>query len=235
MVPAKKNFIDGFTSVQAVRRAGERQGVSAANKQKRQAPSRADKPPAKKADTRRAGHTAMPTRHKIECYACGYQHTVAGALKNILCPKCKKKLETGDKAVLGQWDENVSTISNVDIAADSVLGNVKVTGNTITLAGDARKATLKATSQIEVITGAQLDVTRVETHKLKIPAGSSIEINQTVDCVELEIGGELKANVIAKSRVNILEGGVLDGKVKSPALIVQDGGGLRADVDVRSR
>ncbi len=237
MAQGKTNLIDGFAAVQAVRRAQTKHG--GARKDSAQTPKPADKTPPKQSPAalpvKRVGHTAMPTRRSIICYECGYGHTVAGALHNSFCPKCRKKLETGDKVIEGNWDSDVKTIGNVSILPGSIVKTASVYGNNISIAGDVRQAELHATSGIEILSGAKLDVTHLKTVKLHIPAENCIKLSQQLTCRKLEIDGELHADIMAEEIVKITAGGLLKGKVSCPSLIVESGAGLVADVELRPK
>ena len=175
----------------------------------------------------------MPSRRTIICYECGYEHTVTGALHNSFCPKCRKKLETGDKQIQGPTAEAVRTIGSIEILPDALLEAVDIVGDRIRIAGDVRQATLRATTLIEILEGAKLDVGRLETDKLSVPAQNRVELTQPIQCQNLEISGTLLAQVTATGSVCIRPGGVLDGTLTCSSLVVEDGGGLRADVKLR--
>ncbi len=234
MAQGKTNLIDGFSSVQALRHAQKKHGGGRV-KVTREADTPAEKPPPSNVATHlsRVSHTAMPSRRAIICYECGYSHTVTGRLHNPFCPKCRKKLETDDRIIEGKWDSDVKTVGNVDIRSGSILEGVTVYGDRIVIAGDVRKAEIKATSQIDLLSGAMLDVTRLKTVTLRIPGKNRVTLAHPLHCKDLEIEGSLKAQVISGGTVRITAGGSLKGGLSCGLLIVEDGGGLIADVELR--
>ena len=121
----------------------------------------------------------------------------------------------------------------MDVHAAAVVGAVEIVGECIRIAGDVRKANLRATAVIELFDGAKLDVGRIETDKVVVVAGNGIRLTQPLTCRDLEIEGTLEADVKATGTVIIRPGGVLDGTLESPGFTVEEGGGLRASVQIR--
>jgi len=128
-------MIDGYTSVQAIRHKQEhaksenipnQAAGSVAEPHAASAESGGDLP--KKAAI---GRTALPTRHAITCYSCGYSFVVTGRLDKIFCPKCREQLETGDYDIEGEWSQDVLTVGKVYVHSGSVVKGARLTANDI--------------------------------------------------------------------------------------------------------
>ena len=65
---------------------------------------------------------------------------------------------------------------------------------------------------------------------LCIRKGGEFEISSTISCRDLDLEGKLKARIFADGMVRIKCGGILDGELHTPHLVVEDGGGLAAKV-----
>ncbi len=235
-----RGMIDGFSSVQAIRR---QDGVS-----KKQDP--ASKPEtatphapmgegggqSRSASSAGAaahiGTTAMPTRHELVCYSCGYAFTVTGRLEKLFCSKCRTQLETGSVRIEGNWSEDVKTVGVVEILPQAVVKGATLTGTDIRIAGDVTDATLKPTRRLELADGAQVPLAVLRDQDLWICEGAELRMDGPVYCRNIEIYGLLRADLYPSGSVTIKPGGCLSGSLQSAHLIVEDGGGLLADVRV---
>ena len=113
----KPGMIDGFMSVQAVRHQGDRApdqkpAKDAPAVEKTEASQSDSAQPQKKASI---GHTALPSRHELICYSCGYAFVVTGALNKVFCAKCREQLETGDHSIEGEWKQDIRTVGKVHV------------------------------------------------------------------------------------------------------------------------
>jgi cytoskeletal protein CcmA (bactofilin family) len=225
-------LIDGFTSVQALRRAG------VASQEARTQPSRT-RPPGPEARRKpdpdalkdaHIGHTAVPLRHEIVCYQCGYAFVLQGRVCKPLCPKCREFLDATDHVIDAEWSQDVKTVGTVDIRPEGVVRGARIVGRDIILAGNARDGALRAFRWLELKPGADFDFGRVEARDLRVRRGASLVLTQAVSCRNLELEGEVRAAVSATDCVTIRAGGMLVGEVRCPHLVVEEGGGLEADV-----
>ncbi|NLE42481.1 MAG: hypothetical protein GX615_11705 [Lentisphaerae bacterium] len=236
------NIIDGFNSVQAMKRASSRaparprvhDSADKAPPAEAPPPAAADAPPAP--PTRAGGHVVVPAKRLVICYACGYSHTISGKMHHSYCPKCRTNLNTEDVLVSGPRSEDVLTIGNVTIGPDaSFASGVKVTGQNILLDGDATPlASITATEAMEIGTHAKFDAAIVNNVSgvVRIPAGNDIALDSRLSCSELEIFGTLRASVSVMKSARIHPGGALIGAFHGPTLLMEDGGGLVGEVDL---
>lgn len=256
MAPRKTNVIDGFSSVQALKRVSERNAaaprtkkngdeptpkvVAAVAPKKRAAPAAAatsaDAAPntADRVYAKAASHSVVPTKRLVICYECGYSHNVSGKMHHSFCPKCKTELKTGDVTVDGDYAEDIKTIGDVVIAQTARLApGINITGQNITLDGDATQAaSVTITGTLELRTNAKFDGSRLNNTKgaVLIPAGNTVAIAPQLNCRTIKIAGRLKTMLVVAESAHILPGGCLEGAFEGPTLLMDDGAGLIADV-----
>ncbi len=186
--------------------------------------------------TRAASRVAVPTKRLVICYVCGYSHTLSGRMHNSLCPKCKTNLLTDDITVSGQRTEDILTIGNVMIGPESAFTpGLRVTGQNITLDGDVRSLiSITATESLEIRTNAKFEGVEIQnkTGKVVIAASCTITLDTPFVCDVLEVFGHLKASVQVASSAHLHDGSFLEGAFHGPLLLVDEGAGLVADVDL---
>jgi hypothetical protein len=226
--------LDGLSTVRAVRHAGGQPREA-----RFQAP-RTRPPPKQPADddalrATRIGHTAVPTRAEIVCYQCGYAFVIQGRIAKPLCPKCHEFLNTDDLVIASDWAEDVRTIGRITVKPEAVVHGARLSARDIVLAGNARECALLAFRRLELRPGAQLDWDRTEMLDLVVAGGMAVTPGRALNCRQLDLAGKLDAVVAAGEAVTIRAGGLLVGEVRSPRLIVEDGGGLRAQVHAGGR
>jgi len=239
MARADKNgMIDGYMAVQSVRRNSDRQ-------QDRSRPAPGPAEDASPAETPVSGtpgatgkphpfgQTALPTRHDIHCYACGYQFTVSGRLDRVLCPKCKEQLHTGDKTICGPFTGTIQTVGTVTIHSGASVSESEITASIIRIAGTCHKTRLHPGVRIELQTGADIDRARLETVDVVIEAGQVVNIEAELHCRTLHLMGRLRAHVTAREQVLLAAGASFQGRLQAPGLVIEDGAALRADLHIQ--
>jgi len=221
--------IDGFSSVQAIRRAQKRTDPRSA--------ATAGETPENKAegrDGKRAGakidHTVLPQKHEVVCYECDYIFMVSGRIQDTMCPKCHRSLRMEDLTINSKWSESIRTIGTVNIKAGTVLEGAEIRARDIILAGNAENGIIRAGRRLELHMGAKFNIAKTRMRDLIISKDADFSIPATVSLRNLEVGGTLKARIFADGVVVIKQGGILDGEVHTPRLVVEDGGGLKAQV-----
>lgn len=239
MAKAKKrpNVIDGFASVQAVRRSGKRSADARTRPSRSKLPvleeaesSKKEKKTAERSGAR-IGQTAVPEKHDIVCYECSYAFVLSGKIGTTICPKCHKSLNVGDHKVAKKASLTVKTIGAVEVTPEGELTEGSdIVARHMIIAGDVRNARIKCTGRIELCGGAQMDVKNVATKDLLVRTGCRIVISRKFECRDLEVLGDLKAKVRVTGTATIRPGGTLRGEVYTPHLVVEDGGGLSASV-----
>ena len=238
------NVIDGFASVQALKRVSARSAIKQRVHDSDGVELPEQEPVADGAGTanaaapfvKAAARVAVPTKRLVICYACGYSHTASGQMHNPYCPKCKTKLNAENVTVNGKRTEDILTIGNVVILPEAELApGLSITGQNIILDGDATSlASLTATELIELRTNAKFngETLHNRTGKVVIAADHAVALETPFTCNELEVRGMLNAKVSVTQSAHLYEGSLLEGSFHGPILCVDDGAGLIADVDL---
>lgn len=229
-------LIDGYTYVQALRQG------NAPVREFRPRPPRArpPAPPPRKpraeapAPPPHAGHTVMPVRFDIICYDCGYAYSMQGRIYKALCPKCRKFLDATDVVVDAEWQSDVRTIGTFTVHRTGVVRKASIVATDIVLAGDVRDATLRAMRRLEIRPGATFDLAQIAMRDILVHEGAELAPPNRLACRNVEVAGTLRARLDATGQVTIRPGGVLIGEVCGAHLVVEEGGGLRARVSIRS-
>lgn len=237
----KVGVIDGFTSVQAVRRAGRRSKGSRTRPSRSKLPAVEAKPEKKEKKkirskpATRIGHTVIPAKHEIVCYECGYTFTLQGRIHKPLCPKCHEFLDMTDHTIDSEWTKTIKTIGTVELKAEGVLKGAELIARDVILAGDAKDGAIRACRRLELCPGARFDIANVRMRDLVIRSGGKFTLRRKIVCRDLEIEGNFNARVYTEGIVTVKTGGFLLGEVHGPHLIVEEGGGLKAKVVVGIR
>ncbi len=226
--PDHNGMIDGYSSVQALRRL-DGKGSPRAKPPEESAPDEGATAPPKPASF---GHTALPTRHDLICYACGYAFVVTGRLDKVLCPKCKTWLETGDKHIDGAWSGNLKTVGRVYINSGATVSSSSIVATDIRVAGICRNTRLEPTRHLELDTGAQVELDKLSGQRLVIIEDAKLTFDEPLRCRSLEIRGELQADARPSEGGEIHPGGMFRGTLHAPRLIVHDGAGLKAHLHI---
>jgi cytoskeletal protein CcmA (bactofilin family) len=84
-----------------------------------------------------------------------------------------------------------------------------------------------------VIDGEVEGTIELGDHNLTIGVGASVVADLVADSVN--ISGTVKGNVTGRSSVQLRAGGVVEGDIKAPQLVMEDGAVLRGRVDAAGK
>lgn len=232
--------IGGLASVNAVRRAANsgnaqqfktRPSATTLSKEKQTAAGQKNKP----AVASHAKRTAMPAKHELLCYECGYSFKVTGMLKNIICPKCRTALCANDITIDTTWSKSVKTIATVIVTEAGIIKPCEIVARNIIIAGDAREvSSIRVGHMLNIDKGAKIDFSKIEFKHLAIKAGAKISFKDELFCNDAEIAGTIKGPLVSEGTVTIKPGGLLQGSLQGVHLIIEDGGGLKASLNIEN-
>jgi len=234
--------IDGFASVLAVRHASRKTtrdaapNASTTGKPPQQSiPTQGQPAEAPKGVTGRIARTILPERYEVACYECDYAFFMTGRLHETLCPKCRAHLMTGDYVIDKEWFQPVRTIGAVEIAQGGVLRGTDVVAGDVLLSGSSEFGGITAVRRLELMPTARFNISKLKVKDLIIRPGCDFILSQPVNCRNVEIEGRLNAIIFAEGWVVIRAGGVLQGEIDCAHLVVEEGGGLEAQVCAETR
>jgi len=228
----KTEFVDGFATLRATQRYGLEKKYSGAKPEEEAAPS-TNKPtgPPKSGGT--IGRTVMPTQYQIVCYACGYEFVIRGKAEATQCPKCGARLGLKDETITGAFSDELVTAGKVKLAKSALMNGGMITANDLVIEGIVKSGTLKAFKTIEIHAGAVIPEELIDARHLKVGEGATVQFATPKQFGDVEILGELNANLKATGTVRIGPTGNFLGRIETQHLIVEEGAGLSADVIVR--
>ncbi len=181
-----------------------------------------------------AGRTVMPTTYEIVCYSCGYGFVIRGRAKTTQCPKCGARLGLTDETITGAYTEELITAGRVHLKPTAILEGGKITANDVVLEGTVKSGFVHAYKTLELAKRAKIPEDLFEARSLRIGPGAKFAFNKKLNLRNLELQGELHADVTADGMVSIHAGGFFKGTLEAEHLSVEEGGGLRGDISVRS-
>ncbi len=237
MASKDPQVIDGFQSVQAVRRAGK-------NKQDpRYAQSRTTLPAAgKKSGTKRKagtkgkiGHTVVPDVFEIVCYECGYTFPLRGRIQKTYCPKCRKTLVADEQIIESDWSGRVKTIGTVQVRNGGSLTKAHVVVGNLILDGRIEDSTTKICRRLELGPNASGEIAKIDTRDILIRAGAKLSHRSKLRCENLIVEGNYRGTVEVSGLVTVMPGAFLQGRVKAERLLLHEGGGLKATVKITGK
>lgn len=180
----------------------------------------------------RVARTAVPAKHQIVCYECGYRFQVHGRVKTTNCPKCRVLLDLADHIIDTEWMETVKTAGTIRLAPSGVLKSGDLIGADVIIEGIIEGGRARAWRVIELGAGAIFSEKAVSGIDLRIAAGAEFKFKQPAKYHDVEVLGTLHASLEATGLVTVRPGGLLGGDVCAEHLVVEDGGGLKANLQI---
>jgi cytoskeletal protein CcmA (bactofilin family) len=223
----KVNTLDSYATIRAVARSKPVPGSPPS------APATDDVVPADAAaDLQKPGarvaRTALPVKHLIECYECGYKFQVHGRATTTHCPKCRVLLDFKDYLIDSEWVETIKTAGTIRLTATGVLKNGDLIGAEVIIEGIIEGGRARALRTIELGAGAIFSEKAVSAPDLRIAPGAEFKFKQEARYRNVEIFGTLQAKLESTGIIIVKPGGLLEGDIQAQHLVVEEGGGLKA-------
>ncbi len=229
------DIVDGFTTMQAAQRAMAGSGDKPRPKPSNDSSLEQKKPAAGAADGLkrvRIGHTTQPTRHDIVCYECRYGFVLTGKLEKTYCPKCRCALEADEYTIDRDWNSSARTIGTVRVLPGGIVTGGKITANVVALEGSIAGGKVEAFGRLELHPGGQFDPAAVDARDLVVAPDAEPVFYEELTFRNIEIGGRLTGAICATGVVRVRSGGMFCGSLRSHCLTVDDGGALKADLNI---
>ncbi len=180
----------------------------------------------------RMARTAVPVKHQIDCYECGYRFQVHGRVTTTHCPKCRALLDLSDHVIDNEWVETIKTAGTIRLTSTGVLKNGDLIGADVILEGIIEGGRARAMRTLELGAGAIFSEKAVSGPDLRIGPGADFKFKQEAKYRNVEVLGTLRGRLEATGVITVKPGGLLEGEVHTEHLIVEDGGGLKAELHI---
>ena len=227
----KVNTLDSYATIRAVARTKPAPVAPSA------APGTDDTPPTdastdlQKLGTRVA-RTTVPVKHHIECYECSYKFQVHGRATTTHCPKCRVLLDFGDHTIETEWVETIKTAGTIRLTPTGVLKSGDLIGADVIIEGIIEGGRARATRTLELGAGAIFSEKAVSAPDLRIGPGADFRFKLEAKYRNVEIFGTLHAKLESTGLITVRPGGLLEGEVQAQHLVVEEGGGLQANLRI---
>lgn len=225
----KPAVLDGLTVVRMVRHASD-------GPEKPPAGAAPVKPEPDQPEKKKAfkGHTVVPEKHPIRCYECGYEFYLTVRVQTTYCPKCRKTLALTDHTIEGISSASIKTAGTIHILPQAAVRDGELVANDIILEGRLAGGRLEAYRRLELRPGAETDFQRIKAPSLKIAAGMNLRLEGSVFFRDVELLGQLEACLALSGVMTIRPGGLFIGELSGSHLVVEEGGGLQASLQISS-
>jgi cytoskeletal protein CcmA (bactofilin family) len=180
----------------------------------------------------RVARTTLPVKHQIDCYECGYKFQIHGRVTTTHCPKCRALLDLSDHVINNEWVETVKTAGTIRLTSTGVLKNGDLIGADVILEGIIEGGRARALRTLELGAGAIFSEKAVSGPDLRIASGADFKFKQEAKYRNVEVSGTLRARLEATGVITVKPGGLLEGDIQTEHLIVEDGGGLKAQLHI---
>ncbi len=232
---SKTPVIEGFRSVQAIQRSGTAPKVAKTHHPAARLPEkkRSDKPSDTQKANARIGHTAMPARHQLTCYECGFEFILTGRLDNTICSKCRKTLEITDHVVAGKWSYDVKTLGTIEVRPEADFEAVNLVCGNLVLEGNIEACTVTVCRALTLKKGAKFDLDKMTLTDVVVAPKARLSLKRKFTCRHLELGGQLSTQLHADGRVTLKAGSTFTGEIHTASLDVQEGAALKATLNIR--
>jgi len=226
----KVNTLDSYATIRAIARSKSApsapvpaSGEPAAHEETPHDPS---KPGA------RVARTTVPVKHRIDCYECGYKFQLHGRATAAHCPKCRALLDLSDHVIDTEWVDTVKTAGTIRLTSTGVLKNGDLIGADVILEGIIEGGRARALRTLELGAGAIFSEKAVSGPDLRIGSGADFNFKQDAKYRNVEVLGTFRARLEATGMITVKPGGLLEGEVRTEHLVVEDGGGLKAQLHI---
>jgi cytoskeletal protein CcmA (bactofilin family) len=226
----KVNTLDSYATIRAVARTKPAPSTQPPNPDGHGASDEAARDPQKPGA--RVARTTVPVKHQIDCYECGYKFQVHGRATTTHCPKCRALLDLSDHIIDTEWVDTIKTAGTIRLTPTGVLKNGDLIGADVILEGIIEGGRARALRTLELGAGAIFSEKAVSGPDLRIATGADFKFKQEAKYRNVEILGTLGARLEATGVITVKPGGLLEGEVQTEHLIVEDGGGLKAQLRI---
>lgn len=181
----------------------------------------------------RIGRSVMPSKREVLCPACGAASEVTGAVQLFVCNTCRHRMKLEDVRIPeGEWHEDLEVGGTVIVPDGAVLKGGSVTANDIVLQGKMAGTELRACRLMTIGSNAQPDWVRLRALDLELGKGVNLTPGKPVEGRHLLLHGAFCGTARLTGTLTVHADGDFSGELRAAGLRVEEGGGLRARLDV---
>lgn len=179
---------------------------------------------------RAGGETALPTfagkksadGRTVHCLKCGRSHDVSRKAQSTICPGCYAPIELIDVSVNESISRAVDTRGHLKLGPKGIIGNEWIVCGSARIEG-AFSGHLRCEGEARL--AMQKPCTgRISAGSVLVDRKSRVECTHPIEADSFAIEGTFRGKIIARGIVRVLKGGVLEGEIEAPALVVEKGG-----------
>lgn len=231
MASKKTKVVDGYTAIRAAQEAA-RHGRGDPLRSESETP-KPQGPGDAKAGTR-IGRSVMPTKREVICPECGTTSSVVGKVDLWVCTQCRHRMKLQDlKIQPGDWQEEIEVGGTVTVLPGAKLKGGKITANDIVLQGDMEGVELRACHKLTIHKDAKPDWVRLKMMDLELGPGVNLTPGKPIEGRHLHVHGTFAGNAVLRGTLYIYADGDFSGQLRAAGLQVEEGGGFRAQLDVK--
>jgi cytoskeletal protein CcmA (bactofilin family)/transcription elongation factor Elf1 len=179
---------------------------------------------------RAGGETALPTfagkktadGRTVHCLKCGRSHDVSRKAQSTICPGCYAPIELIDVSVNESISRAVDTRGHLKLGPKGIIGNEWIVCGSARIEG-AFTGHLRCEGEARLAMQNPC-AGRISAGSVLVERKSRIECAHPIEADSFAIEGTLRGKVVASGIVRVLKGGVLEGEIEAPALVVEKGG-----------
>ena len=179
---------------------------------------------------RAGGDTALPSfagkktgqGKPVHCLKCGRTHEVSQKAQSTICPGCYAPIELIDVSINESISRAVDTRGHLKLGPKGIIGNswivcgsARIEGvfnGHLRCEGEARLAMQKPCAG------------RISAGSVLVERKARVESAQPIEADQFAIEGSLRGTIHSRGIVRVLKGGVFEGTVEAPSLVVEKGG-----------
>lgn len=232
MASKKTQVVDGFTAIRAAQEAARHGRGDPLRPDANEETSESRPESTVKAGTR-IGRSVLPSKREIICPQCGYVTEVTGKLQLFVCQGCRQRMKLEDVTLpAGEWSGEIETGGTVVVPEGTLLKGGKIVANDIRLEGKMQGVELRSCRRLHVFASASVDWVRVAMRDLELGPGVKLTPGRQLEMRHLILHGSFCGNLRLNGTLTIHASGDFSGEVRAAGLHVEEGGGLRASLDI---
>jgi len=179
------------------------------------------------------GHTAMPPKHELACFECGFNFQITGKIDSIECPRCKVPISLRDVTIDSEWFDDIKTGGTILITANAVVKNSELIAKEIVLDGKIEDGSVNAYQRLILMPNGFFDEELITARDLIVESKTSLTLEKAAHFQNVDIGGSLTARELeVDCLLSVRTGGIFSGKVQARRFRLDEGGGLKARLKI---